>query len=323
MDIFQSTKTVMAHDLHALDELIVTELASKEPLVEQIADHIINSGGKRLRPLITLLFARLFNVPLKEAIIAATIIEFIHTATLLHDDVVDHAPLRRGKKSAHHIWGAEASVLVGDFLYSRAFQLMVRLSNLKIMQLLADTTNTIAEGEVMQLAQMHNDTLLESQYLNIIGAKTATLFAAAAQLGPLLAQCNATHVDACAHFGYHLGMAFQLADDALDYQADTTQTGKIQLKDLQEGKLTLPLIHALQQANSNNRRLLIQAIKQQDYSQLAKLHQLIIDTGGITYTYELATMQAQSATQAISKLPKSEYLDILATLADFATKRSF
>ena len=323
MDAFELIRSTVREDLHALDELIIEELASNEPLVEQIGHHIISSGGKRLRPLLSLLFSRLFDIPKSEAITAATIIEFIHTATLLHDDVVDHAPLRRGKQSAHHIWGPEASVLVGDFLYSRAFQLMVRLRRLRIMELLAETTNTIAEGEVMQLAQTHNEALTEVQYLNIITAKTATLFSAAAQLGPILADASVDKIAACGSFGFHLGVAFQLTDDALDYQSKQDHTGKTPLKDLQEGKLTLPLIYTLQQVNDTDKDFLTNLIKTYDPTHLTKVQSLISASDAIRYTYDVATQQSKLAMQALNELPRSTTYDTLAALADFAIKRTY
>jgi len=323
MDAFESIRNTVREDLHALDDLITEELASNEPLVEQIGHHIISSGGKRLRPLLCLLFSKLFEISTSEAVTAATIIEFIHTATLLHDDVVDHALIRRGKQSAHHIWGAEASVLVGDFLYSRAFQLMVRLKRLTIMELLAETTNTIAEGEVMQLAQTHNEALTEQHYFNIISAKTATLFSAAAQLAPILVDRPATEIAACGRFGYHLGIAFQLTDDALDYQSKQDDTGKTPLKDLQEGKLTLPLIYTLQQVNETDKEFLISMIKSHDARQLDKVQRLITENDAIRTTYDAACKQSKCAVDALKELPQSVTYDSLVALADFAIKRAY
>ena len=323
MEVFESIKHSLASELRALDQLIMEELASDEPLVEQIGHHIISSGGKRLRPILCLLSSKMIGLDSQQAIIAATIIEFIHTATLLHDDVIDHATLRRGKTSAHHIWGSEASVLVGDFLYSRAFQLMVRLNQMPIMQLLANTTNTIAEGEVMQLAQARNPSITETQYLSIITAKTATLFSAATQIAPLLLTPHSSQLDAAKAYGHHLGLAFQLIDDALDYHHDNPKTGKTPLKDLQEGKLTLPLIYTLQQASVEERNFLQQNIAKPNDNTLMDIHALVMTKGGVSHTLEAATHQANLAIKALDPLASVYDCQFLYALADFAIKRHY
>ncbi|GAB4172159.1 MAG: polyprenyl synthetase family protein [Wenzhouxiangellaceae bacterium] len=313
---------LLAADREALDALIRRRLRSDVLLVNQIGEHIINAGGKRLRPLIHLLAARACGYRGEQHIQLAAVIEFIHTATLLHDDVVDGSDRRRGQQTAHRIWGNAASVLVGDFLYSRSFQLMVELNRLRIMEILADTTNTIAAGEVLQLMQLGNIELDEPAYMQVIGAKTACLFAAAARLGAVLADAGAETEERMADFGFALGQAFQIADDWLDYSSSDERLGKNLGDDLAEGKVTLPLIHALRRADETQRRFLVGAIESGGTEQLSRVQRVLEDTGALEATREQAAACASRAIDALAILPPSDERDALELLARFACNRS-
>lgn len=260
-DELASVRTLVGEEMRAVDREIQERLRSDVALVSQLGAYIVNSGGKRLRPIVVLLSAKAFDFRGRDHIQLATVIEFIHTATLLHDDVVDASQLRRGRSTANAIWGNEASVLVGDFLYSRAFEMMVEVDSMRVMEILAKTTNIIAEGEVLQLLNCHDPDITEQQYIQVIRSKTAKLFEAAAQLGAVItAQATETQV-AMTSYGMHLGTAFQLIDDVLDYSAGNHTLGKNIGDDLAEGKPTLPLIHALNQGDAARRRLLRNAIE--------------------------------------------------------------
>ena len=307
----------------ATDECIIASLSSQVSLIEDIGHYIINSGGKRLRPLIVLLSALTCGYQGQQHIQLAAIIEFIHTATLLHDDVVDESTLRRGRETANAIWDDHSSVLVGDFLYSRAFQMMVSLNNMQIMQIIADTTNQISEGEVLQLLNAHNADTSEQHYLTIIKYKTAILFAACAKLGAIISNNDQMIHNALENYGLNLGMAFQLVDDVLDYSEDATTIGKNIGDDLAEGKPTLPLIRLLQQGTEAQKKLVRAAIKQGTRQHLNEIQQAIHQSGTIAYTIEKAQYYASQAINALQPLPTSDYQQALISLAHFAVQRTF
>ena len=311
-----------ASDRAAVDDLIRQRLASDVVLVNQIAQHIIGGGGKRLRPLLHLLCARAAGYIGGEHIQLAAVIEFIHTATLLHDDVVDESNRRRGQQAAHQIWGNAASVLVGDFLYSRSFQLMVELDRLEVMRILADTTNTIAEGEVLQLMQMGNADLGAQDYFRVISDKTACLFAASARLGGVLAGRSASDCSGLADFGLLLGQAFQIADDVLDYQADTTELGKNIGDDLAEGKVTLPLILALERTSGAQHDHLRRIIAAGGSSNISDVLEILDQTGALQDALLEAKRLALQAEEKLRILEPSPERSALAVLARYAVDRS-
>ncbi len=311
-----------AADRAAVDDLIRRRLASEVVLVNQIAQHIIGGGGKRLRPLLHLLCARAAGYEGREHIQLAAVIEFIHTATLLHDDVVDESNRRRGQETAHQIWGNAASVLVGDFLYSRSFQLMVELDRLEVMRILADTTNTIAEGEVLQLMQMGNADLAAQDYFRVISDKTACLFAASARLGGVLAGRSEGDCSSLADFGLLLGQAFQIADDVLDYQADTAELGKNIGDDLAEGKVTLPLILALERADSSEKERLRQIISNGGSSDMSGVLHILEKTGALRDAMGEAQRLARQAEDKLRLLDASPERGALAVLTRYAVDRS-
>lgn len=317
---FAAVQALVADDARQVDALIRRRLASEVLLVNQVAEHIV-AGGKRLRPLVVLLAARAAGVRGDGHVAAAAIIEFIHTATLLHDDVVDESDLRRGRRTANSLFGNAASVLVGDFLYSRAFQLMVDLDAMPVMRLLADTTNAIAEGEVLQLMHIHNPDTTEADYLRVIERKTAILFAAAARLGGLLAGLDAARTQALHDYGHALGMAFQIADDILDYEADEGALGKHLGDDLAEGKPTLPLIHVIARAAGAEAARLREAVADGGREHLADVLAAIRAHGGLDYARAQADRYAGVAVDALAPLPDSPYREALAFLARFAVAR--
>ena len=314
-------RTLVAEDFRATDRLIRAELHSDVALINQLSDYIISGGGKRLRPMLVLLAARACGVQDQRHIQLAAIIEFIHTATLLHDDVVDASSLRRGRETANAIWGNEASVLVGDFLYSRAFQMMVAVDDMWVMRILADATNLIAEGEVLQLLNCNDPDTTEARYLDVIRRKTATLFQAGAQLGALICQRPLTEQQALAAYGLHLGLAFQLVDDMLDYSASTTELGKNVGDDLAEGKPTLPLIQAMHKAAPEQREIIRKAITDGGREHIDGIMAIIHKTGALEYTYQRAQQQAKQALDALKVLPDSTYKDALGDLIRFSVER--
>ncbi|WP_250627402.1 polyprenyl synthetase family protein [Pinirhizobacter soli] len=320
---FSSVRDLAAADMAQVDALIRARLSSDVVLINQIADHIIASGGKRLRPMLHTLAARAAGYTGDNHAKLAAIIEFIHTSTLLHDDVVDESDLRRGRKTANALWGNAASVLVGDFLYSRSFQLMVELDDMRIMRILADTTNTIAEGEVLQLLNIGNADVTEQAYLAVIERKTAVLFAAATELGGLLGGLPATEVAALRTYGMELGYAFQIADDLLDYLSDAGTLGKNIGDDLAEGKPTLPLIFAAERASEEDRQSMRRAIEQGGLESLEPIIEAIRKSGALELTRERALAHADAALAALEVLPPSEWRDALATLARYSVDRSF
>lgn len=308
-------------DMRAVNTLIRESLASDVALVSQVSEYIIMSGGKRLRPLIVLLAARALGYTGDQHIRAATIIEFIHTATLLHDDVVDSSKRRRGQESANTVFGNQASVLVGDFLYSRAFQMMVDIDSMRIMQILADATNTIAAGEVMQLMNMHDPDTSEDAYRQVIYRKTARLFEAGAQIAAVLAEQEQSVEDRMISYGQNLGCAFQLVDDALDFNASAEELGKNIGDDLAEGKATLPLIRAMQQASESDVAIIREAILEGGLDQLDKITSIIESTGALQYTSARAQEAAAEAIAALSDVPESDYKQALIALAEFSVSR--
>lgn len=311
-----------ATDRRAVDELIRRRLRSDVLLVNQIAEYIISAGGKRLRPLVHLLAARACGYAGNHHVQLAAVIEFIHTATLLHDDVVDGSERRRGQTTANRVWGNAASVLVGDFLYSRSFQLMVELESNRVMQILADTTNTIAAGEVLQLMQLGDVDLDESGYLRVIGDKTACLFAAASRLGAVLAGRDAELEQRLADFGFALGQAFQITDDWLDYSGEGETLGKNLGDDLAEGKVTLPLILALRAADSADREFLVETIRAGGTERLDRVRAILQHSGALDQTLQRAADLSDQACILLDCLPASPDRDALELLARFAVDRS-
>jgi len=307
-------------DMQAVDELISTSLTSDVPLVSQVSEYIVLSGGKRLRPLIVLLASRALGYEGKQHRRTAAIIEFIHTATLLHDDVVDSSERRRGMDSANTVFGNQASVLVGDFLYSRAFQMMVDIDSMRVMRILADATNTIAAGEVMQLMNVHDPDTTEESYRQVIYRKTARLFEAGAQIAAVLADRPADEAALIA-YGQNLGVAFQLVDDALDFNASADELGKNLGDDLAEGKATLPLIYAMQKGSDTERAMIRQAIRDGGLDHMDDIQAVIASTGALRYTAMRAQEAADQATSALSGIPDSEYKQALIAIADFAVQR--
>ena len=322
MDIDQ-IRSLVTDDMGAVDQLIQTRLSSEVALVNQLGAYIINSGGKRLRPMLVLLAARACGYQGTDHIDLAAVIEFIHTATLLHDDVVDESDLRRGRDTANSIWGNEASVLVGDFLYSRAFEMMVDVDRMAVMGILAKTTNTIAEGEVMQLIHCNDPDTTEDHYMRVIYCKTATLFEAAARLGALLAEQPAEVADGMADYGRHLGNAFQLVDDILDYTGNAGAIGKNVGDDLAEGKPTLPLIYAMRKGSAEEIRLIREAIEHGGLEQIEAVLAAIENTGAIPYTRALAQEAAERAVTSLNVLPKTPFREALESLARFSVERCY
>jgi len=310
-------------DKREVDTLIRQRLRSDVVLVNQLAHYIISSGGKRLRPLLVLLGAKAFGYEGSFHIQLAAVVEFIHTATLLHDDVVDASEMRRGRDTANAIWGNEASVLVGDFLYSRAFQMMVETNDMQIMRILANATNVIAEGEVMQLLNCHEPETTEAHYLEVIRYKTAKLFEASVQIGAILCQQRQEVVAAIGRYGMRLGTAFQLVDDVLDYGASSDVIGKNIGDDLAEGKPTLPLIYTIRHGKPKHAELIRQAIKLGQRDRIEEVIEAINATGAIEYTAQVAAKEAQMAKDELAILSPSTYRDALVGLADFAVKRTY
>lgn len=323
MDLAAIQAPVQA-ELAATDTLIDECLHSKIALIKELGQHLIHSGGKRLRPLIVLLSAKAFGYKGGQSHIElAATLELVHTATLLHDDVVDTSELRRGKKTANAVWGNAASILVGDFLYSRSFQLMVRVNQIKVLDILANATNVIAEGEILQLLNCKNPDIDEERCMEVVRAKTGALFATAAELGAVVTQRSAAEVDAMRNYGMHLGIAFQLIDDALDYNADAETLGKNRGDDLAEGKPTLPLLYALKHGTHEQASHIRHAIQHADYADLESVFAAIESTGAIAYTYGIAKQHATQAAQYLSKFPASTYLTALLALTDFAVQRAY
>jgi octaprenyl-diphosphate synthase len=320
---FPSIRELIAEDLKATDALIVDRLSSDVVLIDQIGHYIVNSGGKRLRPMIVLLAARAVGYQGVAHIDLAAIIEFIHTATLLHDDVVDDSDQRRNRDTANAVWGNAASVLVGDFLYSRSFEMMVDVGSMRVMEILSHATNRIAEGEVLQLLNCNDPDTDETRYREVILRKTATLFEAGARLAAVINDADPATEEALAAYGLHLGMAFQMIDDALDYGSSGTDIGKNLGDDLAEGKPTLPLIRAIELSDPDTRAMLRDVIEHGGSGRIDRVLQAIESTDAIAYTARLATEEAAKAKQALDGLPASGFRTALKALADFSVDRSF
>lgn len=317
-------RALSSDDMQAVNNQIMQRLQSDVPLVNQLGFYIISGGGKRMRPMLTVLAARALNYQGDAHIKLASIIEFIHTATLLHDDVVDESDLRRGRDTANALFGNAASVLVGDFLYTRAFQMMAEIGNLRVMEILAETTNIIAEGEVMQLMNCNDPHLSEEAYFNVIYCKTAKLFEAATRLPAILSAANESIESALQDYGRYLGTAFQIIDDVMDYTAASDVMGKSVGDDLAEGKTTLPLIHAIRTANDEQRQLLTRAIMERnglDY--LEQIQEILQLTGAFDYSRNKAEDEVRKAKLALSILPDTPYRQALMSLADLAVNRSY
>ena len=319
----ESLQTFLADDMHAVDHVIRERLYSDVALIRQVSEYIINSGGKRLRPALVLLSAGCLGYQGDAHHELAAVVEFIHTATLLHDDVVDESDLRRGRETANALFGDAASVLVGDFLYSRAFQMMVGVNNMEVMQILSDATNTIAEGEVLQLLNCHDPDIDEESYLRVIRYKTAKLFEAAGRLGAVIGDGTQAQKEALANYGMHLGTAFQLIDDVLDYSGDFLKTGKNIGDDLAEGKPTLPLLYAMKHGTPEQAMSIRHAIEHGGLTEFQSVLAAIKDTRALQYTRVQAQHEIKIANEAISDLPDSKYKSALLQLAVFAIDRSY
>jgi len=308
--------------MDAVNAVIRQKLHSEVSLVNQIAEYIISAGGKRIRPVLVLLIANAYSYRGSAHHELAAVVEFIHTATLLHDDVVDESSLRRGRETANALFGNAASVLVGDFLYSRSFQMMVALDNMRVMQILSDATNVIAEGEVMQLLNMHDPDVSHERYLQVIRSKTAKLFEAAAQLGALISGATEAQIDAAGEYGRSLGTAFQLIDDVLDYAGDAAEIGKNVGDDLREGKPTLPLIWVMEHGTEEQRQLIRSCIEQGDEQHFDAVLAAVTNSGALDFTRREAEAAARRAAEAVADLPASEYKDALLLLCTFAVDRN-
>lgn len=311
----------VADDFSRVNDLIIKRLSSDVPLVEKIAHYIIESGGKRLRPLLVLLSSRALGYDRDDHLKLAAVIEFLHTATLLHDDVVDTSDMRRGRSTANARWGNAPSVLVGDFLYARAFEMMVELQSLRIMDVLSHATAVIAEGEVLQLMNVKNPNVSEDKYMEVIHNKTAMLFEAASHSGALLAGANGQQEQALKDYGKHLGLAFQLVDDVLDYRGDADAMGKNVGDDLAEGKPTLPLIHAMAQGSEEERQLIRQAIRKGGLDVLPQVLEIVEKSGALEYTMAKARQEAEQAKACLTSLPPSAHRDSLELLTELAVAR--
>lgn len=323
-----SIYSVVDQDFAKMNALIPKELSSDVELVEEIGRYLVEAGGKRFRPLMVLLTSGLFNTQTSNTNKLAVVIEFLHTATLLHDDVVDHSALRRGRLTANEKWGNPPSVLVGDFLYSRAFQLMVDIGSIEVMKILSNATNLIAEGEVMQLANLGNSELSVESYRKVINCKTALLFESATHSAGVLASLTNSEVDpslieSIRAYGHHFGMAYQLVDDLLDYVGDETVMGKNTGDDLAEGKLTLPVILAISRANGRNKQILVDALEQKSSANLEQIVDIITTSGALEKTKAAALKEIEQARNCLTRLPKNKYRQALETLTDYSADRIY
>jgi octaprenyl-diphosphate synthase len=320
--MYKAIRANVENDFAAVNQFIVDQLYSNVPLVESIGHYIVEAGGKRMRPILVLLSAKSCGFSGGDHIKMAAVIEFIHTATLLHDDVVDMSSMRRGRPTANSQWNNPSSVLVGDFIYSRAFQILVSLGNMRIMQIIADTTNVIAEGEVLQLLNKNNAEVSEADYLQVIYSKTAILFQAAAQCGAILADANPKVEEALREFGLHVGNAFQLIDDFLDYAGDSETMGKNIGDDLAEGKPTLPLIYAMQNAPESDSKLIRDCLKTSGVDELERITEIVKNSGALDYTQKLAQVEVDKARHCLTILPESNYRMALDSMAVMAVQRT-
>tara|TARA_B100000408_G_C10309339_1_gene228085 strand:- start:1619 stop:2590 length:972 start_codon:yes stop_codon:yes gene_type:complete len=322
--MYKKIRSVVESDFLAVNDYIVEQLHSDVLLVENIGHYIVEAGGKRLRPILVLLAAHCCNIENSKHIPMAAVIEFIHTATLLHDDVVDMSLLRRGRPTVNSQWDNASSVLVGDFIYSRAFQILVDIGDLRVMEIIANTTNKIAEGEVLQLIAKNNPNSSEQNYLQVIKNKTAILFQAAAQCGAILGQADITTEKSLQHYGMHIGIAFQLIDDVLDYDGDTQTMGKNIGDDLAEGKPTLPLIYAMEKGDNDQSRKIKEVLQQKNVSEkvLHEVIQIVRESGALDYTRKLARQQAAAAMDSLKSIEKSAFREALISMAKFSLRRS-
>lgn len=323
MDIDQ-IRALSSDDMQAVNSLIQEQVDSDVALINQLGFYIVNSGGKRLRPLLTVLSAKAMGIDNNDHHTLAAIVEFIHTATLLHDDVVDESTMRRGRETANAVFGNQASVLVGDFLYTRSFQMMVSLKRMRVMQILSEATNQIAEGEVLQLMNCNDANTTEARYFDVIYGKTARLFEAATQLAAVLTDQSEAIEHAMQEYGKHLGTAFQLADDLLDYMADSEEMGKNAGDDLAEGKPTLPLLYAMWHAqNEDDRTLIRDAIEQSNgLAHLTRIQGIMEATGALDYTRQCAQNEVNMAIESLTSIPDSQYKDALIALAHISIERT-
>lgn len=321
MESLSDIQSLLKLDLQKTDDLLINRLSSNVALINQMSHYIIHAGGKRLRPLLLLLCARATKYQGTHHHLMAVVIELIHTATLLHDDIVDESITRRGKNTVNEVWGNAPSVLVGDFLYSRAFEMMVEPNSMPIMRILSKTTNSIAEGEVLQLLNCRNAELTETEYYTVIERKTACLFQAATQVGGILSSVDKAQESALKDFGLHLGNAFQIIDDVLDYESDAKTMGKEVGDDLSEGKTTLPMIYALAHTSGDDRQLLEDAINQADNSKIAQVIKILQSVKAFDYTRNQARKSAQFAKQSLNLIPDSDYKDALILLCDLSLQR--
>lgn len=319
---FSDIQATVSDDFEAVDALIMKQLTSDVPLIGEVGSYIINSGGKRLRPLVCLLSANAFNYKGADHITMGAIVEFLHTATLLHDDVVDQSVMRRGKATVNTVWGNAHSVLVGDFLISRSFQMMVSVGNMPLMEILADATNTISEGEVLQLINIHDPDTTEESYMKVIRYKTAKMFEVAAEAGAVMAEQDEEQVKAMGDYARHMGAAFQLADDILDYTGSAEEMGKNVGDDLAEGKPTMPLIYTINNGTAAQSTTIRKAIKEGGLDNLGEIIEMVKSSGAIEYTHKYALNEARLAASALSIVPKSKYRDALEGLAKLAVERT-
>ncbi|MBK5010408.1 octaprenyl-diphosphate synthase [Pseudomonas sp. S60] len=318
----QTFYRAVADDFSAVDEIIKKQLTSRVPLVSKIGDYITSAGGKRLRPLLVLLCGKAFGHQGDDLRLLAATIEFLHTATLLHDDVVDMSGMRRGRSTANALWGNAPSVLVGDFLYSRSFEMMVELNSMPVMQILSKATRVIAEGEVLQLSRVRDASTTEDVYMDVIRGKTAMLFEASTHSAAALAQATDAQREALRTFGDHLGVAFQLVDDLLDYEGDAEALGKNVGDDLAEGKPTLPLIYTMREGTAEQAALVRKAIQKGGLEDLEQIRAAVEASGALKYTAEMARSYVKRAIECLEVLPASEYRDALVELSEFAVART-
>ena len=322
MKNFSAIQSLMKSDMEKTDNILIDRLNSNVDLISQMSHYIIASGGKRIRPLLLLLCARATNYGGTEHHAMAVVIELIHTATLLHDDVVDESTTRRNQDTANELWGNAASVLVGDFLYSRAFEILVEPNSMSIMRILSKATNQIAEGEVLQLLNIRNDNVSQTKYFNVIEQKTARLFEAACKIGALLSDSSEKTINSLGDFGLHLGIAFQIIDDALDYESNSTTMGKEVGDDLSEGKITLPMIYALEKTSGSENKILRDAIKTADASNIDKIINILCSVNAFEFTRKIAGNESQKALKSLKNIPDSEYRSALKLLCELSLNRT-
>ena len=322
MKNFSAIQSLMKSDMEKTDNILIDRLNSNVDLISQMSHYIIASGGKRIRPLLLLLCARATNYGGTEHHAMAVVIELIHTATLLHDDVVDESTTRRNQDTANELWGNAASVLVGDFLYSRAFEILVEPNSMSIMRILSKATNQIAEGEVLQLLNIRNANVSQTKYFNVIEQKTARLFEAACKIGALLSDSSEKTINSLGDFGLHLGIAFQIIDDALDYESNSTTMGKEVGDDLSEGKITLPMIYALEKTSGSENKILRDAIKTADASNIDKIINILCSVNAFEFTRKIAENESQKALKSLKNIPDSEYRSALKLLCELSLNRT-